>query len=253
MSESFREQTSDSCAPAADAGAQPVTGPAARPQATEPVASAAQPAPATSPSAGAFGVCPVRAVRRKRNAALFFAVLVVWLAFDIATKSMADSYNVGQAIAGPFFGLFQLKLVHNTGMAWGMLSDSTFLLGVVSVVVCLVLTVYFFIVSGQAPYVQSLGMALVVAGGLGNAIDRFSQGYVVDFIDLAFMDFPVFNIADIGVTCGFVLFFAAIVYSWRKEGASESRNENQSASAKAQSAASAGACEHPSNEKGNAR
>ena len=60
---------------------------------------------------------------------------------------------------------------------------------------------------------------LVVAGGIGNAIDRFSQGYVVDFIDLAFMDFPVFNVADIGVTCGFVLFLVALVMEWRHEDA----------------------------------
>lgn len=267
MPEPSREQTSDSCAPAADAGAQ--TAPSAGVQQAPAACPAADgwPAPAACPSPGAPGAHPAQAVRRKRNAVLFFVVLVVWLAFDIATKSMANSYNVGQTIAGPFFGVFQLKLVHNTGMAWGMLSDSTFLLGIVSVVVCLVLTVYFFVVSEQAPYAQSLGMALVVAGGLGNAIDRFSQGYVVDFIDLAFMDFPVFNIADIGVTCGFVLFFATLVYSWRKDGESETQNqsENQNAAAKAlgsaekaqstaeSSAAAGGACEHPLNEKDSAR
>lgn len=157
------------------------------------------------------------AARRKRNTTVFFAVLVGWVLLDIATKNAFDRYSIGEQIAGPFLGLFQLKLVHNTGMAWGMLSDSTFLLGVMSVVVCLVLTAYFFVVAGEAPGVQALGMALVVAGGIGNALDRFSQGYVVDFIDLAFMDFPVFNVADIGVTCGFVLFLAAVVYSWRKE------------------------------------
>ena len=173
---------------------------------------------ALGPSATARKATACSAERRKRNTVVFFTVLVGWILLDIATKNAFDRYNVGEHIAGPFFGLFQLKLVHNTGMAWGMLSDSTLLLGVMSVVVCLVLTAYFFVVAGEAPVMQSLGMALVVAGGVGNAIDRFSQGYVVDFIDLAFMDFPVFNVADIGVTCGFVLFLAAVVYSWRKEG-----------------------------------
>ena len=174
----------------------------------------------TAPACGTTAELPAR--RRKRNTAVFFVVLLCWVLLDVATKSAFNRYSVGEQIAGPFLGLFQLRLVHNTGMAWGMLSDSTFLLGVMSVVVCLVLTVYFFVVAGEAPVAQSLGMALVVAGGIGNAIDRFSQGYVVDFIDLAFMDFPVFNVADIGVTCGFVLFFAAVVYSWReKEGGAQ--------------------------------
>ena len=58
---------------------------------------------------------------------------------------------------------------------------------------------------------------VVVAGGLGNAIDRFALGYVVDFIEPVFIDFPVFNVADIGVTCGFVLFFAGMLWSMRKD------------------------------------
>ena len=68
----------------------------------------------------------------------------------------------------------------------------------------------------------ALGGALVVAGGIGNAIDRFIQGYVVDFIELSFMDFPVFNIADIGVTCGVALIFIAVIFFWRgDDGASD--------------------------------
>ena len=57
------------------------------------------------------------------------------------------------------------------------------------------------------------------AGGLGNAVDRFTLGYVVDFIDPVFIDFPTFNIADIGVTCGFVIFFAALFLRARREEA----------------------------------
>ena len=52
--------------------------------------------------------------------------------------------------------------------------------------------------------VETCALSLIAAGGIGNAIDRFVNGFVVDFIDLTFM-ISVFNIADIGVTCGFVL------------------------------------------------
>ena len=57
------------------------------------------------------------------------------------------------------------------------------------------------------------------SGGLGNAFDRFAQGYVIDFIDFTFIDFPVFNIADIGVTCGFVLLVIGYLLAARKEAA----------------------------------
>ena len=63
----------------------------------------------------------------------------------------------------------------------------------------------------------SMRIALIVAGGLGNALDRFTLGYVVDFVDTVFISFPTFNVADIGVTCGFVLFFAGMLWSMRKD------------------------------------
>ena len=61
-------------------------------------------------------------------------------------------------------------------------------------------------IRGCTSWPELIGLGLVIGGGIGNAIDRFALGYVVDFIDLSFMDFPVFNIADIGVTCGLALF-----------------------------------------------
>ena len=80
---------------------------------------------------------------------------------DLATKAHFDAFSVGEVVAGPFLGLFRFKLVHNTGMAWGMFSDSTLFLGAMSLVVCAVLCVYLFAFSPRAPLVQVLGAALV--------------------------------------------------------------------------------------------
>lgn len=157
--------------------------------------------------------------RRARNAAIFVPLAVLWLALDMATKAYFNGFAVGQVVAGPFLGLFQFRLVHNTGAAWGMFDDSTFALGVMSVVVCVALTAYLFTAGKCAGAVETVGVALIVAGGLGNAIDRFTLGYVVDFIDTTFINFPTFNVADIGVTCGFVLFFAGMLWSMRKDAA----------------------------------
>lgn len=61
-------------------------------------------------------------------------------------------------------------------------------------------------------FMQLFSIGVVVAGGIGNAIDRFVTGYVVDFICFDFINFPVFNIADIGVTCGVVILVTIMLY-----------------------------------------
>ncbi len=159
------------------------------------------------------------ASHRGRNAIVFAAVAVAWVVFDYVTKRLLDGPHMpGDSIAGPFLGLFRLRLVHNTGAAWGMFGDATTVLAFLSLVVCIVLVVYLFAFAPQANLGQAIGLSLVVAGGIGNALDRFMQGYVVDFIDLTFMDFPVFNVADIGVTCGFIIFALSLMIAWKHEG-----------------------------------
>lgn len=167
---------------------------------------------------------------RRRNAALFIALVLVWFSLDMATKAYFNGFEVGQVVAGPFLGLVQFRLVHNTGAAWGMFGDSTFALGVLSTVVCVALTVYLFVVAKRASVAETVGLGLIVAGGLGNAVDRFTLGYVVDFIDTVFIDFPTFNVADIGVTCGFVIFFIGLFWSTRKMPAGEDASDTPSAS-----------------------
>lgn len=158
---------------------------------------------------------PVSCAFRKRNAVVFGVVVAVWLLVDQLTKLFFNGYEVGEVIAGPFLGIFRFRLVHNTGAAWSMFSDSTFALGVFSVLVCLLLLLYLFKLAPDSSLGEVLGLALVFSGGVGNAIDRFALGYVVDFIEPVFIDFPVFNVADIGVTCGFAIFLILMFVNMR--------------------------------------
>lgn len=155
--------------------------------------------------------------RRLKNTVIFFVVVALWLLFDIITKQYFNgNYTVGQTISDPIIGLFRFRLVHNTGAAWGLFGDSTTALGVMSMVVCVIILAYFFFSAAQANRGEVCGLALVLAGGLGNGIDRFGLGYVVDFIEFTFIQFPVFNIADIGVTCGFVIFILGMFVAFKK-------------------------------------
>lgn len=149
-----------------------------------------------------------KTLNTKTAIVLFCAIAVVWLLLDRISKIACDSYGVGQVIYPNVIGLFEFRLAHNTGAAWSIFSDSTFILGVFSILVCIALAVYLFAVRKcKAHLLEIIGLALVFAGGLGNAFDRFAYGYVVDFIHTTFMNFPIFNVADIGVTCGIALFF----------------------------------------------
>ena len=167
-------------------------------------------------SAVGHAAVPRRSVRM-RNAVVFALIALAWLAIDIISKQYFNAYEVGEHIAEPFAGIFQFTLVHNTGAAWGMFGDSTVALGVFSLIVCALLIAYLFLYDRRAHWASAIGVGLVVAGGVGNALDRFTLGYVVDFIDPVFIDFPVFNIADIGVTCGVIIVLIALFLSMRKE------------------------------------
>lgn len=108
-------------------------------------------------------------------------------------------------------GLVQLRTVHNYGAAWSSFSGMRWLLvGVTSVIV---LAVAYVLVRRIVRH--PLGVAacfLILSGGLGNIIDRVRLGYVVDMFDFQFMNYPVFNVADIAVVCGAVL--AVAYYLW---------------------------------------
>lgn len=107
--------------------------------------------------------------------------------------------------------VLHITYVRNRGAAFSMFWDRpliTVAFPVVAMCVCLGLAIVF-IRKGQT--LPAVGLSLVTAGGIGNLIDRLTLGYVTDMLD--FRIFPVFNVADIAVTCGaltviaFVLFF----------------------------------------------
>ena len=150
---------------------------------------------------------------KKKAAALFAVIVLVWLVLDRLTKAYFEgAYELGQA--GANCGLFRFTLVHNTGAAWGMFGDS------ITCVLIVLVFAFWEKLAGHAPSaLETIALALVCSGGLGNAIDRFTQLYVVDFIDFTFIDFPVFNVADIGVTCGFALLVIGYLLATRKEDA----------------------------------
>lgn len=164
---------------------------------------------AVGAGAESAGPAPLRPKNVAARIGVFAAIAVIWVVADQAAKAALNTCAAGTVLSGPVAGVFRLLLVHNTGGAWSVFAGATVALGAFSLLMCAGLCVFVAMQRNVITWPEIVGLGLVVGGGIGNAIDRFALGYVVDFIDLTFVNFPVFNIADIGVTCGLVLFLAA--------------------------------------------
>lgn len=161
-----------------------------------------------------------------RNA-LFFLVAALSILLDRVTKIAAVGALAIPGTKLPLIeGILQLNLVYNRGAAWGIFDNSTFALGIFSIAVCLIILAFFLKSGAITTYSQAFALALVFGGGLGNAIDRFVYGRVTDFIEAIFIDFPVFNVADICVTCGVFLFIILMVVELFKETTSQQPESN---------------------------
>ncbi len=101
-------------------------------------------------------------------------------------------------------GVVGLTHIRNTGMAFSMLSEHTWLLAAISATVAVGLSLL--ILRGRFTRWEKVCLALVLGGAVGNLIDRARLGYVVDMINTEFMRFAVFNLADAFIDVGAVLF-----------------------------------------------
>ena len=140
---------------------------------------------------------------------LYTAVFLVLLAADQILKYWITQ-NLALYESMPLIpGLVELKYIQNTGGGWSILSYYTRLLSLLTSIILVVVLIL--LIKGIIRHpLGRWGCVLLLAGGLGNLIDRFRLGYVVDMFNFQFMDFPVFNIADICVVCGMAL--AAVYY-----------------------------------------
>ena len=130
-----------------------------------------------------------------RRAYLTALVVVV---SDQLSKFWALQVLSGRGVQPLIPGLLQQRLVFNTGAAFSMLEGNAFGLGLVSAVVALAL-VWWIQTSGSISRWQSLGLGLLLGGAIGNGLDRWRLGSVVDFLEFVPISFPVFNLADTAI------------------------------------------------------
>lgn len=153
-----------------------------------------------------------------------YAILAVLLVIaDQAVKfAVRANIDLGQSV--PFIPyVLDLAYVQNTGAAFSILRQHTWLLTLASAAVVLVLC--WLIVRGF--FQNALGRwasALILAGGVGNLIDRAVFGFVTDMFQTTFIDFPVFNVADCCITVGVPLLFLYVMLYVGRDGKMEGQN-----------------------------
>ena len=128
---------------------------------------------------------------------------------------MLNNVALGETF-GSFTSLIDFTYVQNTGAAFGMFSGKMNILAIISFAFCIGVIIYW-IIKKPKDKLLCISLSMIFAGALGNGIDRLSLGFVVDFIKTTFIDFPVFNIADIGITIGVTLLAIYLTFFDKEE------------------------------------
>ncbi|MBM3252521.1 MAG: signal peptidase II [Candidatus Omnitrophica bacterium] len=138
---------------------------------------------------------------------MIFIIVLSVLSLDQLTKFLVTrnlSYNQSIPVIK---GIFHLTLIHNRGAAFGILKNQVplFIFASVSAIIL----IYFELKNNRHKKSYSVSLSLILAGALGNLIDRLFLGYVIDFLD--FRIWPVFNVADSAITIGAILLAFSIL------------------------------------------
>lgn len=131
-------------------------------------------------------------------------VALFFIGLDQASKSICASWlpTLPQSTYPLIDGVFSLTYVENRGAAFGMLQNARWLFLIITIAMCAVMIFFLVKEHHRLHTLMRFALALVIAGAVGNFIDRAALGYVRDMLYFALIDFPVFNVADSAVCVG---------------------------------------------------
>ena len=130
---------------------------------------------------------------------LFFSIFIVLI--DQFMKYLM--FNNKKLYINKDFIFFKLDFVKNYGAAFNIFSGSRVFLSLISIFFSILL-IYLIIRKNTLNLIDLYSYSFILGGTIGNGIDRIYKGFVVDFINLNIINFPVFNIADISINIGFI-------------------------------------------------
>ncbi len=159
--------------------------------------------------------------QKVKNTVTLLICVILLTALDQATKYLAVlhlSPEKGGSDLILWKGVFRLQYLENRGAAFGIFQGQKAILAITTVIVFLFLCWLFF----HLPLEQRFSplrwlIIFLLAGAVGNFIDRMRLGYVVDFFYFELIHFPIFNVADIYVTCSVILLVLLFLFYYKEE------------------------------------
>ena len=137
----------------------------------------------------------------------FLALSILIFLIDQYTKYLMLNNN--KKLINKDLLLFKLDFVRNYGAAFNIFNGSRILLSFISIVFSILL-IYLIFRKNKINLLDLYSYSFILGGTIGNGMDRILKGFVIDFINLNVINFPVFNIADISINIGFILLLFSI-------------------------------------------
>ena len=135
-------------------------------------------------------------------------LVIIILSLDQLTKLLATKNLILNQSIPIIKGVFHISLIHNRGAAFGILKNQASLFVVTSIFA--IILIYRSLKKDTKHKLYNVSLGLILAGAIGNLIDRLFCGYVIDFLD--FLIWPVFNVADSAITVGAILLAWTILF-----------------------------------------
>ncbi len=140
---------------------------------------------------------------------MFWIVSLIVIAADQISKRLVDHFITPETTIEIIPDFLGFTYIRNTGAAWSLFAGKRVFLILLTSVLLLALLAYVLIAGSKVPTSEKIALGLIFGGGLSNLISRIADGYVIDFINFYFI--PIFNLADVAITCGCVLLALSVL------------------------------------------
>ena len=149
---------------------------------------------------------------------LHVVLFTLLLVLDQVTKYLARTRLMPMKKAPFIPGLLNFVYVENTGAVWGVFKDQRTFLLIFTVLAFVCILAFYIRLARKRKYTAIRWLLVfIAAGAIGNIIDRYFLGFVTDFINFEFIEFPVFNVADIYITVSEALLFILVLFVYKEE------------------------------------
>lgn len=151
------------------------------------------------------------------------AILILTLALDLFSKSAVTNLTKGGEDIVIIKNVLTFTYSENTGASFGIFSDKTIVLTIITSVIVIGLIIYYLVTIKKSHPLFKMSLALLISGALGNLYDRITLGYVRDFIDYTFIEkiigqpFAICNFADLVLIVGTVLLSVYALFFYDKQ------------------------------------